>query len=71
MYRQELKETRMRSRGSGLLLIAFFAKAQENSKKCATTQMMQWETQENPQYKNTVDNYFVGIKQWMEKNPTS
>ena len=37
----------------GLLLIAFFAKAQDrNVKKCATTPLVEYEMQKNPQYKN-------------------
>ena len=56
----------------GLLLIAFFAKAQErNVKKCATTPLVEYEMQTNPQYKNTVENYFNGLQEWLNNNTNS
>ena len=56
----------------GLLLIAFFAKAQDrNVKKCATTPLVEYEMQTNPQYKNTVENYFNGLQEWLNNNPNS
>ena len=56
----------------GLLLIAFFAKAQDrNVKKCATTPLVEYEMQKNPQYKNTVENYFNGLQEWLNNNPNS
>ena len=56
----------------GLLLIAFFAKAQDrNVKKCATTPLVEYEMQTNPQYKNTVENYFNGLQEWLNNNLNS
>jgi len=56
----------------GLLLIAFFTKAQErNIKKCATSHLMEYEMQTNPQYKNTVESYFNGLEEWLKNNSNS
>ena len=56
----------------GLLLIAFLVKAQDrNVKKCATTPLVEYEIQTNPQYKNTVENYFNGLQEWLNNNPNS
>ena len=44
-----------------LFLIVFVAKSQENPKKCGTSTLMEYEMKTNPQYKNTVENYFNGL----------
>ncbi len=50
----------------------FSLNAQEkNTKKCATTPLMEYEMQTNPQYKNIVDNYFNGLQEWTRNNPKS
>ena len=53
-------------------MIAFFTKAQErNIKKCATSHLMEYEMQTNPQYKNIVESYFNGLEEWLKNNSNS
>ena len=46
------------------LFISFYTTAQENVKKCGTTQLVKWEKQNNPDYKNLLNNFYQGIKEW-------
>ena len=54
------------------MLIGFLAQAQErNTKKCMTSQLVEYEMQVNPHYKNIVENYFNDLQEWLNNNPNS